>query len=263
MPKIHPTAVVESGAEIADDVEIGPLCYVGPHVKLGSGCKLISQCNITGRTTIGKNNRFFAFASIGTEAEDVSIESDDTYLRIGDNNIFREGVTVNTGTKPGTETVIGNNCFLMANAHVAHNCVIGNNVILIVAAGLAGYVTVGDRALISGLSAVHQFCRVGRLSIISGGSALSKDVPPFMMAEGRNGGVKMVNVIGLQRAGFSPETIRALRNVHKIYFRSGLNATNAIAKIRAEVPAIPEVEEFIEFCQTSKRGVLMGGSGGR
>ncbi len=256
MPKIDPSAFVDPRAEIAKSVEIGPMCYVGPHVKLGPGCRLIAQCHITGRTTMGSNNVVFPFASLGTEAEDVSIENDETYLEIGHDNIFREGVTVNTGNKPGTKTIIGNGCFIMANVHIAHNCVIGNKVILIVGAGLAGFVTVGDGALISGMSAIHQFCSVGRLAIISAGSAFSKDIPPFMMAEGRNGGVKMINKIGLERAGFAPETIRVLRNVHRIYFREGLNATNALAKIEKELPQLPEVVEFVEFCKNSKRGVL-------
>ncbi|MCF6176057.1 MAG: acyl-ACP--UDP-N-acetylglucosamine O-acyltransferase [Victivallaceae bacterium] len=263
MPKIHPTAIVDPQAQIAKSVEIGPMCYVGPHVKLGPGCKLMAQCHVTGRTTMGTNNIIFPFAVIGADAEDVSIENDDTYLEIGHDNIFREGVTINTGNKPGTKTVIGNGCFLMANVHVAHNCIIGNKVILIVGVGLAGFVTVGDGALVSGMSVMHQFCKIGRLAIISAGSAFSKDIPPFMMAEGRNGGVKMINKIGLERAGFTKETIRALRNVHKIYFREGLNGSNALAKIKTDVPQLPEVLEFIEFCETSERGVLQNKIAGR
>lgn len=263
MANIHPTAVVDPQAQIADTVKIGPMCYVGPHVKIGAGSKLIAQCHLTGRTTLGEHNTVYPFAALGTEAEDRDIENDDTYLKIGDNNLIREGVTINTGTKPGSTTVIGNGCFLMANVHIAHNCILGNKVIMIVGAGLAGYVTIGDGALISGMSAIHQFCKVGRLAIISAGSAFSKDIPPFMMAEGRNGGVKMINKIGLQRAGFSTATIRTLQNVHKIYFREGLNATNALAKIRAELPQLPEVVEFIEFCETSQRGVLQGRIAGK
>jgi UDP-N-acetylglucosamine acyltransferase len=263
MANIHPTAIVDPQAQLADNVEVGPMCYVGPNVKIGAGSKLMAQCHVTGRTTMGENNTVFPFAALGTEAEDISIESDDTYLTIGNDNIFREGVTVNTGTKPGTSTVIGNGCFLMANVHVAHNCVLGNKVILIVGVGLAGFVTVGDAALISGMSAIHQFCKVGRLAIISACSAFSKDIPPFMMAEGRNGGVKMINKIGLERAGFSKDTIRALRNVHKIYFREGLNGSNALEKIKKEIEPLPEVLEFIEFCETSERGVLQNKNPGK
>jgi len=263
MPKIHPSAVVDAKAEIADDVEIGPLCYVGPDVKIGAGCKLIAQCHVSGYTTMGTNNTVHPFASLGTPAEDFGVEGGKTYLRIGNGNIFREGVTVNTGTKPETATVIGNNCFLMANVHVAHNCTLGNNVILVVGAGLSGYVTIFDRAFVSGLTGIHQFCRVGRLAMLSGGSVFSKDIPPFMTAEGRNGGVKMVNLVGLKRAGFSDETIRALRDVHRIFFRLGLNASNAIAQIKAEVPLLPEVQEFLDFCESSERGVLQNRIAGK
>jgi UDP-N-acetylglucosamine acyltransferase len=263
MPRIHPTAIVESGAKIADDVEIGPMCYVGPHVTIGAGSKLLPQCHISGHTTLGEKNTVYPFASLGTQAEDFGVEGGCTYLRIGNGNIFREGVTVNTGTKPESATVIGNNCFLMANVHVAHNCILGNNVILVVGAGLSGYVTIFDRAFVSGLTGIHQFCRVGRLAMLSGGSVFSKDIPPFMTAEGRNGGVKMVNLVGLKRAGFSDETIRALRDVHRIFFRSDLNTTNSLVKIRAEVPLLPEVMEFIEFCETSERGVLQNRIAGK
>ena len=263
MPKIHPSAVVDAKAEIADDVEIGPQCYVGPDVKIGAGCKLIAQCHVSGYTTMGTNNTVYPFASLGTPAEDFGVEGGKTYLRIGNGNIFREGVTVNTGTKPETATVIGNNCFLMANVHVAHNCILGNNVILVVGAGLSGYVTIFDRAFVSGLTGIHQFCRVGRLAMLSGGSVFSKDIPPFMTAEGRNGGVKMVNLVGLKRAGFSDETIRALRDVHRIFFRLGLNVSNAIAQIKAEVPLLPEVQEFLDFCESSERGVLQNRIAGK
>jgi UDP-N-acetylglucosamine acyltransferase len=263
MSKIHHTAVIEDGAKIGADVEIGAMCYVGANVTLGNGCKLLPQCHITGHTTLGEKNTVYPFASLGTQAEDFGVVGGITYLRIGNGNIFREGVTVNTGTKPDSETVIGNNCFLMANVHVAHNCILGNNVILVVGAGLSGYVTIFDRAFVSGLTGIHQFCRVGRLAMLSGGSVFSKDIPPFMTAEGRNGGVKMVNLVGLKRAGFSDETIRALRDVHRIFFRSDLNTTNSLARIREEVPMLPEVLEFINFCETSDRGVLQNRIAGK
>ena len=142
------------------------------------------------------------------------------------------------------------------HSHVAHNCRIGNNVLFINASAVAGYCEVFDNVLLSGLSGMHQFCRIGRLAIISGGSVFSKDIPPFMMAEGRNGGVKMINLIGLQRAGFSSETISIIKEVYRIYYRSGLIPSNALAKIKSNLPQIPEVKEFIEFCESSKRGVL-------
>ncbi|OGV55834.1 MAG: acyl-[acyl-carrier-protein]--UDP-N-acetylglucosamine O-acyltransferase [Lentisphaerae bacterium GWF2_52_8] len=239
------------------------MAYVGPHVSIGKGCRLMPQCHVTGHTTMGENNTVFPFATIGSQAEDYHVTGGATYLKIGDNNIFREGVTVNTGTKDDSSTIIGNGCFLMANAHVAHNCELGNNVIMVVGSGLSGYVTVADKVLISGLSGIHQFCRVGRMAVLSGGSTISMDLPPFMIGDGRNGGVRGINKIGMKRNNFSEETIRAITNIYKIFFRSGLNSTNALAKIRAELPQLPEVQEFIAFVESSKRGVLTGHGGRR
>ncbi len=259
MSNIHPSAVVMPGAEIASDVEIGPLCYVGPNVKIGSGCRLIAQCHVDGHTTLGTGNVLYPFSALGQNAQDHGIEPGAvSYLEVGNDNVFREGFTAHTGTKPDTTTRIGSGCMFMNSTHVAHNCQVGNHVIMVGLSGLAGYCEIGDRVLVSGLSGMHQFCRVGRLAIISGGSVFSQDVPPFMMAEGRNGGVKMVNVIGLKRAGFSSETIRTIRDLFKLYYMSNLAPGNALKAVKSELPMIPEVLEFIEFQESSKRGVLSG-----
>ena len=257
MAKIHPTAIVAPGARIAEDVEIGPMCYVGEHVELGPGTRLIAQCHLNGYTTLGSGNVVYPFAALGLEAQDYGIQTGaKTYLKIGDRNLFREGVTVHTGTKPDTTTVIGSDCLFMNHTHVAHNCKVGNHVIMVNSGAIAGYCELGDNVLFSGLSGLHQFCRVGRLAIVSGGSSYSKDIPPFMMAEGRNGGCKMINLIGLKRAGFDEKTIRALKNVFKIFYHETLGITSALAKIKAEVEPLPEVLEFIEFCENSPRGVI-------
>jgi len=257
MARIHPSSVVMDGAVLEDGVEVGPLCYVGPHVKIGAGTRLIGHCNINGHTTIGRNNTVHPFASLGQSAQDHAVEPGAvTYLRIGDNNIFRECCTMHTGTLPETETVIGNGNMFMACSHVAHNCRVGNNVIYVNASCTGGYSEVFDNAILSGGVMVHQFCRVGRLAIISGVSAFSKDVPPFMMAEGRNGGVKMINKVGMQRAGFDSETITIVKHIFRIYYREGLIPSKALEKIKAELPDVPVVREFVEFCETSKRGVV-------
>jgi UDP-N-acetylglucosamine acyltransferase len=255
MPKIHPTAVVDPKAIIAENVEIGPLCYVGPNVQIGDGTKLIAQCNVDGHTTMGENNTVHPFAALGQNAQDLGFEGGETYLDIGNGNTFREGFTVHCGTKPGTHTVIGNDCYFMNNSHVAHNCIIGNNVIMVNSSQLAGYVEVKDRAILSAYSAIHQFSRIGRLAMLSACSVFSQDIVPFVIAEGRNGIIRGINIIGCKRAGMSAETIKVLREVFKIYFRSGLNASNAVAKIKEELPQLPEVKEFLEFLATSKRGV--------
>jgi len=261
MSKIHPTSVVMDGAVIGDGVEIGPLCYVGPNVKIGAGTRLISHCNVDGYTTLGENNVLHPFAALGQPAQDHSVvPGEATYLNIGDNNIFREGCAIHTGTAPGSATTIGNNNMFMNGSHVAHNCKVGNNVHYISLAVTGGYAEVQDNAILSGLVAIHQFCRVGRFAIISGCSAFSQDVPPFMMAEGRNGGVKMINKIGLQRAGFDAETINVIKHIYRIYYRSNLIPSNAIEKIKTDLPQIPEVLEFLEFCANSKKGVVPGNS---
>ncbi len=257
MAQIHPTAVVAEGAKLADSVFVGPLCYVGPHVEIGENCRLISHCNIDGHTTIGRNNTFHPFAAIGQVAQDHGIEPGSvSYVKIGDDNIFREGTTVHSGTKPDTVTTIGNHCMFMAQSHVAHNCVIGNNVILVNSACIGGYGEIHDNAIVSGVCAVHQFCRVGRYAMLSGGSVISKDAPPYFIMAGRNGTDKSINLVGLRRAGFSAEAIRNIRNIYKLYYHSGLGPSNALKAIKEELPQTPEVLEFINFCETSKKGVI-------
>ena len=263
MAKIHPTAIVEDGAILADDCEIGPLCFVGSNVKIGAGTKLIAQCHISGYTTIGENNLIYPFAALGCDAQDHALDlSTKRYLKVGDHNIFREHTAIHTGTLADTTTEIGSHCMFMNCSHVAHNCKVGNNVHYISLAVTGGYAEVQDNAILSGLVAIHQFCRVGRFAIISGCSAFSQDVPPFMMAEGRNGGVKMINKIGLQRAGFDAETINVIKHIFRIYYRSGLIPSKALEQIRTELPQIPEVQEFLYFCANSKKGVVPPNHGG-
>ncbi len=257
MAKIHPTAIVDPKAELADDVEIGAYCIVGPDVKMGAGNVMHSHSIVTGRTTLGAGNQIHSFVKLGGPPQDLGfVPGTVSYLKIGDNNVFREGFTANVGTKPDTETVIGNNCMMMINTHVAHNCRIGNRVIMVNCSLAAGYVEIGDYCLISGIAAIHQFCRVGRLAVLSGCSAISVDLPPFMIGHGRNGPVQGVNLVGLQRNGFSDETIRALKNVYKIFFRGKSTVKAAIETIKKELPQIPEVVEFIDFVESTKRGVL-------
>ena len=263
MPQIHPTAVVDPTAKLAENVVIGPHCVVEHDVEIGAGTRLLANAFIGCYTTMGENNVVYPFASIGSDPEDYGFDGSVSYTKIGSNNRFREGVTVNRATHEGASTVIGDGCFLMANAHVAHNCKVGNNVILVVGATLGGYAEVGDKALLSGLVAVHQFCRVGRMAVLSGVSAISVDLPPFMIGDGRNGGVRGFNIVGLRRNGFPPETIHAIKKVYDLFFRQGLNTKNAIERTLAEVPQLPEVTEFLDFVRSSKRGILTGDRHGR
>ena len=263
MPKIHPTAVVDPKAVIADDGEIGPLSYVGPNVKIGKGCRLIAQCSIDGHTTLGENNTLHPFSALGQNAQDLSYEGGETFLDIGNGNTFREGATVHCGTKPGSRTIVGDGCYLMNNSHVAHNCKLGNGIIMVNGAQLAGYVEVGDRAVMSAYTCMHQFGRIGRLVMLSACSVFSQDIVPFVIAEGRNGLIRGINIIGCKRAGMGMDTIKVLRDLFKIFFRSGLNAGNAIAKIKSELPQLPEVKEFLDFIESSERGVHQGRTPGK
>ena len=261
---IHPTAVVSDGAVIGAGVEIGPFVYVGPNVKIGDGCRLLAHCVVDGHTTMGERNVVHPFATIGGPAQDHGVEEGGiTYLNIGDDNDFRDGFTAHTGTQPGTCTTIGNHNMFMAQSHVAHNCIVGNNVIYVNSACTGGYSQIFDNAILSGLVAIHQFCRVGRFVMVSGCSAFSLDVPPFMIAEGRNGGVKGINRVGLSRAGFSAEAINNIKDLYRIYYRSGLNSGNALEKIRTELPQTPEVIEFLDFCANTKKGVVAPNREGR
>ena len=206
MAKIHPTAIVAPDAKLADSVEVGPYCVIEEDVEIGAGTRLLGQCRIGAHTVMGEENIVYPFAAIGTDPEDYSYDpAQVSYTRIGSRNRFREGVTVNRGTMPGSTTTIGDGCFLMANAHVAHNCQVGNKVIMVTQCGIAGHCQIGDNCLISGLSGVHQFCRIGRMAVLSGGSAISMDLAPFMIGDGRNGGVRGFNIVGMRRNGFPPD----------------------------------------------------------
>ncbi|NOY74368.1 MAG: acyl-ACP--UDP-N-acetylglucosamine O-acyltransferase [Kiritimatiellaeota bacterium] len=258
MARIHQTAVVDGAAEIAENVEIGPFCVIGPDVVIGEGCKLVSHCSVIGHTTLGENNTMFPFVSLGTAPQDREFEGRVSYLRIGSGNIFREGFTANCGTMPETETVIGNDCFCMTNSHVGHNSKVGDRVVLVNDALLGGYTEVGDNALLAGLTAVHQFCRVGTLAMIGGCCAISKDLPPFMTCFSRHNTVSGLNLVGMKRSGMNLATIRIVKELYRLFYRSGLNVSHALERIAAELEPIPEVSEFTEFVKNSKRGVLPG-----
>ncbi len=262
MAQIHQTAIIGNDVELADSVFVGPYCIIEDHVKIGENTRLIAQCHIYSNTTIGAGNTIFPFASLGGAPNDISYDPSqgDSFTRIGDDNIIREGVSIHRGAHPGTETVVGSHGFFMGNAHMAHNTVIGDHVIMALGVLAAGYVQIGDRAFISGNVCIHQFVRVGRFAMISGGSAISMDLPPFMIGDGRNGGVRSFNKVALERAGYSREDIRTIHKMYDIAFRRGLNMKNALEEIETTLPQIPEVKEFVEFVRSAKRGVLSGGS---
>lgn len=257
MATIHPTALVDPKAELASDVEVGPFCVVGPHVTIDAGSVLKSHVVVDHRTVIGKGNTFFPFASVGAVPQDLKFEGEASQLIIGDNNTFRESVTLNIGTKHDKmETRIGSDCLFMAYSHVAHDCIIGNRVILGNSVALAGHVKIDDSAILSGLAAVHQFCRVGRFAYAGGGSMVTHDVLPFCVAQGDRARLVTVNVVGLRRAGFSREDQHAIRGAFKELFHGGETRAAALEKVEQELaPRSALVSEMCEFVRSSQRGI--------
>jgi UDP-N-acetylglucosamine acyltransferase len=252
---IHPSAVIHPKARIGAGCDIGSYCVIGENVSLGDKCKLHSHVVIDGHTTLGKKNEIFPFASIGLKSQDLKWKGGVTRTIIGDENTFREYVTVHSATSDGEVTTVGAHNHILAYCHVAHNCVLGNNIIMSNVATLAGHVTVGDHAVIGGLAAVHQFCRIGKFAMIGGCSKVVQDVPPFMIADGNPAETRTVNKIGMERHGVSDKAQSALKSAYKILFREGLSIPNALTKIEKKLPLLPEVLHLIEFVRASERGI--------
>jgi UDP-N-acetylglucosamine acyltransferase len=253
---IHPTAIVHAGAQVADDVEIGPYCVIDGHVTIGSGCILANHVSIAGPATIGQANRFFPFSSIGQRSQDLKYRGEPTFLEIGDHNSFREFCTVNRGTMPDTKTLIGSHNNFLAYSHVAHDCTVGNHVIFSNNGTLAGHVIVEDHAVVGGLCGVHQFCRIGRHAILGGCTKIVQDVPPYMIADGNPAEIRGVNQVGLERRGFSAEDIRTLREAYRLLCRANLNVRQACETIRQEFPQNEHIAHLLEFIEASKRGIV-------
>ncbi len=249
---------IDSRALIGDDVEIGPFCVVGPHVTLGHGCKLDSHVAIVGHTTIGDRNRFFPGSVIGGEPQDIGYSGSDTRVEIGDENLFREGVTVNRGAdKEDRITRIGHRNFLMANAHVAHNCHVFNNVILCNGSLLGGHVHVHDFAIVSGNSVVHHFATLGTGCFISGGCRAPQDIPPFMLAAGSDHPeIITVNVVGMRRRGISENAINLVRQAYKLIFREHIKLEEVRTRFIEQTEGVMPVElvTLLNFCEQSSKG---------
>jgi len=252
---IHPTAIIHPRARTGAGCEIGPYCVIGEHVTLGENNKLHSHVVVDGHTTIGNRNEIFPFATIGKKTQDLKWKGGVTRLEIGDRNVFREGVTVHCATGDGDATVIGSDNLFLTYVHIAHDCILGNHIIMSGYAGLAGHVVVEDRAILGGYTAVHQFCRIGKFSMTGGCSRIPLDVAPFMIVEGNPAETRTINKIGLERNGFSSEAQNALKQAYKIIFREDLIISNALLKIEAELPPLPEIEHLVSFIRSSERGI--------
>ena len=258
---IHPLAVVGSGAVLGDSVEIGPFAIVGSDVELGDGVVVMSHATIVDGTKLGPGCVVHQGAVIGGDPQHRGYRGERTFLRVGARTILREYVTLSRASKAGEATVIGDDCMLMAGAHVGHDCRVGNRVIMANAALIAGHCEIQDGVTMGGGSAMHQFARIGRLAMIGGLSAAKQDVPPFMLVDGSGPAlVYGLNRVGLIRASFSAEVRRELKQVFRILYRSGLNTTHAVARIRAELQGLPETLEVLEFIAHSRRGLCSGSS---
>ncbi len=255
MSRIHATAIIHPKAQLGANCEVGPYCVIGEHVTLGEGCQLHSHVVIDGHTRLGKRNEIFPFASIGLKTQDLKWKGGVTRTEIGDDNTFREYVTVHSATGDGETTIVGTHNHILAYCHLAHNVTLGNHNIMSNVATLAGHVTVEDYAVIGGLAAIHQFCRIGRLAMVGGCSKVVQDVPPFMMADGNPAETRTINKVGMERNGVSEEGQAALKLCYKILFREGLTISNALVKIEKEVPPLPEVQHLLNFVRTSERGI--------
>jgi UDP-N-acetylglucosamine acyltransferase len=254
--QIHPTAIVDGKAEIGPGTTIGPYCIVGPGVVLGPDCWLQNHVTLAGPTTVGSRNKFYSYCSIGQQTQDLKYGGEPTYLEIGDDNTFREFVTVNRSTTAEGKTRIGHRGNFLAYSHVGHDCTVGDSVVFSNNGTLAGHVQVGDHAIMGGLTAVHQFCRLGRYAITGGCSKIVQDVPPFMIADGNPAKVRGINVIGLERSGFKPETVKTIKEAFRLIYRSKYNTRQAVDAIQQELPGSAEITQIVEFIQTSERGII-------
>jgi UDP-N-acetylglucosamine acyltransferase len=256
MGRIHATAVVHPEARVHETVEVGPFCVIGPKVKVGAGTRIGPHVVIEGDTTLGERNRVFPFASIGQVPQDLKYAGEDTQLVIGNENQIREYATLHIGTAGGGGvTRIGNRNLFMANSHVAHDCRIGDGCVLANSVALAGHVEVGDHVIFGGLAAVHQFTRIGKHAFIAGGAMVGMDVPPYCTAQGDRAELVGLNTVGLTRHGYSDEQIGRIKDAYKILFRSKIGLNEAISTLKAEHGGHAEIDELLQFLESTKRGL--------
>jgi len=254
---IHPTAIVQAGAQLAPDVQVGPYSVIGPEVTVGSGTVIASHVVISGRTTIGRGNRIFQFASVGEIPQDRKYGGEPTATEIGDANVIREFVTIHAGTQQDRgKTTIGSRNLLLAYSHVAHDCVVGDDTTFSNNAQLAGHVVVGNYAVLGGFVGVHQFCRIGAHAMVAAGSIVLQDVPPFVTAAGYPAKPRGSNSEGLKRRGFSADEIAAVRSAYKTLYRKALSLEDARTAIAAEATAVPVLKLMVSFLETPGRGII-------
>lgn len=258
MAKIHPTATVHPGAQLGENVEVGPYAIINEDVIIGENCRIAARAYIDDGARLADNVEVGIGAVLSTAPQDLKYKGEKTYLEVGEGTRIREYATLNRGTDYHFKTVVGRNCYLMAYSHVAHDCILGDNVILSNSVNMAGHVVIESHVGIGGLSAIHQFVRIGQHSFIGGGYRIPKDVPPYILAMGEPLQYGGVNRVGLLRKGFSEELISQIKRAYRFIFRSNLTRREAIAKIRSEFPMSPEIENILQFVEHSERGLIRG-----
>ncbi len=248
--KIHPTAIVDESAIIAENVEIGPYAFIGPNVTIGEGSRIKHHASVIANTILGKNSLIYQYASVGEMSQDFSDDGKDTWLMVGDNNVFREFVTINRGTAKDTcTTKIGNHNYFMAYVHVAHDCEIRNHCLFANNASLAGHVVVHDHAIVGAFCGIHQFCHVGSYTFIARAAQVPNSVPPYLLVTGPGAEVHGLNMIGLKRQGFSVKAVQGLRRAFKMVYRDGLRLEEAVDNLKEDVNETPELQLFIDFIE--------------
>jgi UDP-N-acetylglucosamine acyltransferase len=253
---LHPTAIIHPEANLADDISVGPYSIINSGARIGAGTEIASGVLIDSETVIGKTCKIHHGAVLGTPPQDLKFGGEKTHLSIGDNTVIREYATLNRGTHWRGKTVVGSNCYIMMYAHIAHDCLLGDNVILANSANLAGHVEIGDYASIGGVVPVHQFVKIGAHSFIGGGFRVQMDVCPYALMGGYPLRTLGLNRIGLKRRGFSDETLQILEKTFRILFKSNLNTSQALEKIKTDVDQIPEVKTILDFINKSERGII-------
>ena len=254
---IHRTALIDPTAQLGQDVSVGPYAIIGPKVTVGDRTSIAAHAVLERNVRVGAGVKIGYGTILGNDPQDLKYKGEETWVEIGDDTIIREYCTINRGTTATHKTTVGERCFIMSYVHFAHDCVIGNDVIVANSVQMAGHVTVHDKAIISGLTPIHQFVRIGTYAFVGGGSRVNQDVPPFTKAVGNPVHLYGLNSVGLQRAGFSPETKLALKRAYRLLFNSDHTVSQGIVRTRAELAAVPEVETFLRFIEDSQRGVLV------
>jgi UDP-N-acetylglucosamine acyltransferase len=253
--RIHPTALVDPSAELGKSVTIGPYAILGPNVIVGDRCRISPRATLQRNVRLAEDVYIGDGSILGGDPQDLKYGGEETWVEVGPATIIREYSTINRGTSATLKTTVGARCFIMTYVHLAHDCHVGDDVVIANATQCAGHVTIHDRAILSGLNAVHQFVTIGTYAFVGGGSRVNQDIPPYVKAVGNPMELYGLNSIGLQRAGFSGETVAALKRAYRLFFNSDLNLSQALERARSDLPAFPEVERFLAFVESSERGV--------